>query len=67
MQMLLDDLPLAHPNAQSVLPPGVFRGGFTGLVSDSVNPKPLTLNPKPFGGGFTGLVSDSVPSTNSQK
>jgi len=44
MQMLLDDLPLAHSAAVSGLPPGVFRGGFTGLVSDVA---PSTSVPAP--------------------
>ena len=40
--------------------PKPLRGGFTGLISDSVSLKPLTPSPEPLRGGFTGLVSDSV-------
>mmetsp|Transcript_50843 Transcript_50843/g.82199 ORF Transcript_50843/g.82199 Transcript_50843/m.82199 type:complete len:349 (+) Transcript_50843:54-1100(+) len=47
MQMLLDDLPLAHPSAVAGLPPGVFRGGFTGLVSDSAPPSNIPAPPLP--------------------
>merc|ERR1712216_1021598 len=35
VQALLDDLPHADPASVSGLPAGVFRGGFSGLLSDA--------------------------------
>jgi len=35
VQALLDDLPHADPDSVSGLPAGVFRGGFSGLLSDA--------------------------------